>query len=845
MSTASGLLADIASVGADRVRGGFSRHGYDHAELELREWFVTEARARGLDVEADRNGNLWAWWGAPGEGAVVTGSHLDSVPGGGAFDGPLGVVSGLAAVDALQAKGFRPTTPFALVVFAEEEGGRFGVPCLGSRLLAGTIDPDDARRLTDQDGTTLADAVTAAGLDAGRLGRDEQALGRIGRFVELHVEQGRGLVDLAAPVGVASSILAHGRWRFRFTGEGNHAGATLITDRRDPMLPAANLVLAARRAAEVAGARATVGRIVPVPGGTNVIASAVDVWLDARADDDRTTRAMVDEITGAAREAAAEQGCELAVTEESYGDTVVFEAALRDRLAGALGGVPALATGAGHDAGRARRAGADRDAVRPQPDRREPRTGRTRRGRRLHRRGRGARHRARRPRVVTAYWCARAWLPDGIRENVLVDVAADGTIAALSTVDVAPPGAHRLDGLVLPGFANAHSHAFHRALRGRTHDGGGTFWTWRTRMYALAAVLDPDSYLRLARGVYGEMALAGITCVGEFHYLHHPPGGGTYADPNAMGEALRQAAADAGIRITLLDTCYLAGGIGEPVSAEQARFSDLTAERWAQRVELLRDDDTLRVGSAIHSVRAVPRADLPTVALASAGRPLHVHLSEQPAENAAALVAYGLSPTELLAEAGALGERTTAVHATHLSTVDIELLGAARAGACFCPSTEADLADGIGPARELFDAGCVLSLGSDQHAVVDPIAEARALEHGERLRTGDRGRFAQDELFTAATSAGHAALGWPEAGRIAPGAPADLVAIALDTPRTAGCLPEQVLMAASAADVRTVVSGGRVIVADGVHTGLGDVGRLLAAAIAELVSAPGRVPSRR
>ncbi|MPZ79129.1 MAG: allantoate amidohydrolase [Actinophytocola sp.] len=352
MSTADGLLAAIDGVGADRRRGGFSRHGFDRAELELREWFVGEAERRGLAVRTDRNGNVWAWWGAPGPDAVVTGSHLDSVPGGGAFDGPLGVTTALAAVDLLRANWFVPARPLAIVVFAEEEGGRFGVPCLGSRLLTGAIDPDAARRLTDADGVSLAEAVAEAGLQPARLGRDDEALGLVGRFVELHVEQGRGLVDLGAPVGLASSILAHGRWRFRFTGEGNHAGATLIGDRRDPMLPASALVLAARRAASgVDGARATVGRLVPNPGGANVIASTVDLWLDARAGDDAGTRAVVGEISAAAVSAAADEGCTVAVTEESYGDTVHFDAALRDELSGVLGDVPVLATGAGHDAG--------------------------------------------------------------------------------------------------------------------------------------------------------------------------------------------------------------------------------------------------------------------------------------------------------------------------------------------------------------------------------------------------------------------------------------------------------------------------------------------------------------
>lgn len=348
----NGLLDAISGVGRDTRRGGYSRHGFDAAERDLRTWFTEEAQRRRLDVQTDRNGNLWAWWGRPGPGAVVTGSHLDSVPGGGAFDGPLGVASALAAVDVLRAKGIRPSRPFALAVFAEEEGGRFGVPCLGSRLLTGSMDADTARRLHDPDGTTLADAVRSAGVDPAAMGRDGEALARIGTFVELHVEQGRGLIDLAEPVGVASSILAHGRWRFSFRGEGNHAGATLIEDRRDPMLPASQAILAARAAARrVDGGRATVGRLRPTPGGTNVIASTVDLWLDARAGSGALTRSMVTDITEAARSAAAAEGCEVEVVEESFGDTVVFDPALRDELARHLDGVPTLPTGAGHDAG--------------------------------------------------------------------------------------------------------------------------------------------------------------------------------------------------------------------------------------------------------------------------------------------------------------------------------------------------------------------------------------------------------------------------------------------------------------------------------------------------------------
>lgn len=433
------------------------------------------------------------------------------------------------------------------------------------------------------------------------------------------------------------------------------------------------------------------------------------------------------------------------------------------------------------------------------------------------------------------FWCERAWLPSGMAEGVLLGVDADGRIAELRVDVSAPVGVERLPGVVFAGFANAHSHAFHRALRGRTHGGGGTFWTWRSEMYGLAGRLDPDRYLALARAVYAEMAVAGVSCVGEFHYVHHDRGGRRYADPNAMGEALREAARQAGIRLTLLDTCYLAGGIGEPLSEAQLRFGDGSAEGWARRLDEMKDDPDTRIGAAVHSVRAVPRDQLADVVTgAGATRPLHVHLSEQPAENEACLQTYGLTPAGLLHEAGALAPRTTAVHATHLTSEDIALLGSSRTTSCFCPTTEADLADGIGPARDLADAGSPICLGSDQHAVVDPLLEARGLEAGERLRTGRRGRFSPAEIVDSLGEHGHAALGWPRAGRIETGAPADLVAVRTDTATTAGCLPEQLPLAATAADLHTTMVGGRVVAREGVHEKLGEVGPLLAEAIADV-----------
>ncbi|MEZ0050534.1 N-carbamoyl-L-amino-acid hydrolase [Mycobacterium sp. MAA66] len=348
--TVTSLLAEIGAIGADSQRGGYTRPVYSTAELDLRSWFLGHAAKRGFDVETDRNGIIWAWSGGVGDGAVVTGSHLDSVPGGGAYDGPLGVASALVAFDLLTARGVRGSR--AIAVFPEEEGSRFGVACLGSRLLTGAIDPDRARALTDGDGTTFAEASRSAGIDPNHLGPDPQTLARIGTFVELHVEQGRGLVDLNRAVAVASSILGHGRWRLSFTGQGNHAGTTLMGDRADPMVAAARLVLAVQaEARKIGDARATVGRIVPVPGGTNVIASRVDVWLDVRHPDDAVTKLLVHQIAEAANAAGQSEGCAVSMTEESFSATVDFDPLLRDSLSTVLDDAPVLGTGAGHDAG--------------------------------------------------------------------------------------------------------------------------------------------------------------------------------------------------------------------------------------------------------------------------------------------------------------------------------------------------------------------------------------------------------------------------------------------------------------------------------------------------------------
>ncbi|MEW2046404.1 formimidoylglutamate deiminase [Streptomyces sp. NPDC005476] len=438
------------------------------------------------------------------------------------------------------------------------------------------------------------------------------------------------------------------------------------------------------------------------------------------------------------------------------------------------------------------------------------------------------------------YWLEHAWLDTNAEPGVALEVT-EGRIGAVRTgVDTPPPGAEILRGLTLPGLANAHSHAFHRALRGTVQVGSGTFWTWREVMYSVADRLTPDTYHQLARAVYAEMALAGITAVGEFHYLHHARGGTPYADPNAMGEALIEAAAEAGIRITLLDTAYLSAGFGQPPTAHQLRFSDGDADAWAERCSLLKERDHARIGAAVHSVRAVPAGQLATVASWAEERraPLHVHLSEQTAENDACLAAHGRTPTQLLAEHGVLGPRTTGVHNTHLTDEDITLLGRSGTGTCMCPTTERDLADGIGPAVALQAAGSPLSLGSDSHAVIDLLEEARAMELNERLRTRTRGHWTAAALLRAASADGHAALGNPDAGTLETGAAADFTTLALDSVRTAGPVPrlgaETAVFAATAADVRHTVVAGRHVVRDGAHTLVPDVPQALARAVAAL-----------
>lgn len=428
-----------------------------------------------------------------------------------------------------------------------------------------------------------------------------------------------------------------------------------------------------------------------------------------------------------------------------------------------------------------------------------------------------------------AYWAPLAWTADGIRRNVRITVTG-GTIARIETDADPKAGDHVLHGMVVPGAANCHSHTFHRALRGLGGE-GATFWSWRETMYRVAANLTPDRYYRYARAVYTEMLLAGYTTVAEFHYVHHRPDGTPYGDPNAMGRALIDAARDAGIRITLLDTCYLHAGVdGSPLSAAQARFGDGSAQAWRDRVEAL--DASLspdarrmaRIGAAAHSVRACSPAEAAVVAdwtraggEGSAPRPLHVHLSEQPAENRACMEATGRTPAQLLDSIGFWGPNAVAVHATHLTDDGVATLARSGASVAMCPTTEADLADGIGPAAALRDAGVPLCVGSDENVSIDPFEEVRRLDGHQRLVSGKRDGFMPAELMAIMTLQGQRAAGWPECGVIAEGRAADFIAIDTASPRTAGARPDSLPLVATGADVEDVVVAGRHVVAGHQH----------------------------
>ncbi len=647
---------------------------------------------------------------------------------------------------------------------------------------------------------TLAQAMEQGRVRPGAIGPDPERLARIGAFVELHIEQGRALDVQDDAVGVASAIWPHGRWRFDFRGEANHAGTTRLEDRHDPMLTYANTVLAARKKARLAGALATFGKVAVEPNGVNAIASLVRGWLDSRAADEDTLAEVVAAIEQAARERGARDGVSVDVVRESFTPVVEFAHDLRDRLAALVGGaapVPVLPTGAGHDAGILVRGRADRHAVRTQPDRRLALPGGNRGRGRLRGRGRRARRRTGGSRVQVTYWLEHAWLDPNVEPGVVL-TAADGRITAVAhrRAGAPPPGATVLRGLTLPGLANAHSHAFHRALRGTVQVGSGTFWTWREVMYATARSLTPDSYFALARAVYAEMALAGITCVGEFHYLHHQPDGTPYDDPNAMGEALIAAAAEAGIRITLLDTAYLHGGLVRggfrPLEGAQLRFGDGTADAVvralvpAQGHRARQDRRGPALGTGLlrprrlrglrraHPGRAHPPAPV-RAARGERGVPGRARPHPHPAARRLRL----LGPEHHRRARHPPDRRATS-----------PTLGAARTTVCMCPTTERDLADGIGPAPRLRRAGSPPEPGQRQPRRHRPVrggardGAERAAAHPDPRPLDRRPTAARRHRATATpASAG------PRPAGLEPGALADFTTIALDSVRTAGPPP--------------------------------------------------------
>ncbi|MHA6805534.1 formimidoylglutamate deiminase [Salinifilum ghardaiensis] len=440
---------------------------------------------------------------------------------------------------------------------------------------------------------------------------------------------------------------------------------------------------------------------------------------------------------------------------------------------------------------------------------------------------------------MPTFWCEWAWLPGGPRRSTVCEVD-QGRIVSVRPEAPAPEGAEPLHGLVLPGLANAHSHAFQRALRGRT-GAAAAFGTWRETMHHLAGQLDPDSYHRLARGAFAEMALAGFTSVGEFHYLHHAPGGRRYADPNAMGEALIAAARETGIRLTLLDTCYLRGDFDGELGEAQRRFADADVQAWLDRIDRISTDGrTVRLAAAVHSVRAVPPAAIRSVAAwaEETDSPLHVHVSEQRSENKDCLTACGRTPTRVLSDAGALGPHVTAVHATHVTDADIALLGSSGTTVCLCPTTEADLAGGMGSAEALSAAGAPLCLGSDANTVIDPFLEARTVEGLQRLRHETRGHFATTELLAAIGENGHRSLGWLDVGWLEVGARADFVVLELGV-RHAGVPVAEVPAVARGDDVRHVYVDGRCVVRGGQHRHVPDVAGALSEAVGSLFDGPG------
>lgn len=398
------------------------------------------------------------------------------------------------------------------------------------------------------------------------------------------------------------------------------------------------------------------------------------------------------------------------------------------------------------------------------------------------------------------FHCEMAWTGDAFERDVLIR-EAEGIIDEVHVGVPSAASSTRLSGVVFPGFQNSHSHVFHRLLRGSVSGGPGDFWSWRRRMYEVAARLDPDSYREVATLVFKEMVAAGFTSVTEFHYLHHQPDGRPYDDPNVMADALVEAAVDTGIRLTIVDTCYLSAGFGRPVEGVQRRFSDGTAQAWAERVTAWSPPEGVTLGAAIHSVRAVDPAQMRVVAEWAGNRPLHVHVSEQQVETRECLDRYGKTPVQVLADSAVLGANVTLVHATHVTPDDIELVSRSGASVCVCPSTERWLGDGVCPTDRLEEAAIPVTLGSDSQAVIDPFEEMRSVELHQRLAKEATGIHDPRSLVAMGTAR----------RRIAPGESADLVAVDSNSVRTHGVEPAGLVFAATGADVTTVVVGGEPV----------------------------------
>ena len=439
---------------------------------------------------------------------------------------------------------------------------------------------------------------------------------------------------------------------------------------------------------------------------------------------------------------------------------------------------------------------------------------------------------------MKSFFAEHAWLGgETCASNVRITIE-NGLFVSIDANSAPTSKDSRLSGVVMPGFVNAHSHAFHRALRGRTHSGAGLgdFWSWRTLMYQIANRLTPENYLALATATFAEMALAGITTVGEFHYVHHQKNGQRYADQNEMGKVVVEAARRAGIRLTLLDVAYLHAGLKNPqLATDQLRFSDDTVENWLARVDAFGATSAMHtIGLAPHSVRAVHESELAFIAKHRKNRVVHIHVSEQPAENEACRQTTGRTPTQLLNDAQLLGSFTTAVHATHLQSTDIALLGQSKTFACFCPTTERDLADGIGPSDSLVRAGSPLCLGSDSHAVIDMFEEARAVEMNQRLISNKRGVHRSGELLSAATLNGASSLGSKKHGLVA-GAPADFISVTTNSVRLASFDPKDgaahLVHGATSSDVSDVWVGGEQIVNNYKHRTLPNINESLRTAI--------------